>query len=344
MKVCIVTLIRTPNSGSYLQGRALGRAIEKLGHEVCYFNTKRSFKNRLHDSVKTVRMLFKDGPSEFKKQVGSLKSFARLQNELEFTDDASEADCVVLGSDTIWNLDAPSLKKKTDLFWGLVFPGRIITYAASAANAGEDHFISDPVCKKAAARWFAIGVRDKHTRDVISLLTDKPIEINCDPTLLFDREHYLDEAGKLPEGRFIFLYSFDDFSAKQSEELRRFAKEKGLEIVQGVNGRKQSSADRSVENSPENFIRNLLAAEYVVTDTFHGCIFSVNFNKRFAVIDRGKNKVSDALNAFGMSERLVSKGGSIVEALEASSDGSECIEKLDALRASSWEYLEKNLS
>ena len=343
MKVCIVTLIRTVNSGSYLQGAALGKAIEKLGHEVCFYNTKRSLKSRMRNAKITLGMLFLDGFSEFKKQLGSLRSFSKLQRSLPLTRNAEGYDCIVLGSDTIWNIEAKSLSERAKLFWGTAFNNKVITFAGSAANSGESSFVNDPTYPEAVARWSAIGVRDGHTRTIISRLTDKPIEMNCDPTLLFDREYYEAEAGELPKGRFLFLYCFDDFTEKQTEELKRFAEERGLEIVQGVNGRKQKAADRSVENSPENFIRHMLAAEYVITDTFHGTAFSINFRKDFAVMNRGKNKVLDLLSTLGYEDRLVSKGGSIVEILNAPIDRADRSGKLESLRAASWEYLKKNI-
>jgi hypothetical protein len=348
MNVCIVTLLNTNNCGSYWQARALGIAIEKLGHSVSYYTFNYLPEYRIADYKAIFGMFAVQGFSEAVKYINSLRSFSRLRKDLSFERNQNNIDCVVLGSDTIWNLGSKNLNANFAILWGTVFSGKkIITYAGSVANAKKELFIDERI-QEAVNRWNAISVRDEYTRSIISNCTNKPVEMVCDPTLLFDQEDYDNMLADnmltdTVKDNFIFLYLFKDLSDAQTNELQRFALANDLRIIQGVNGKKLKASDYSVENSPLLFLKHMIGAKYVVTDTFHGTIFSINLNKQFVSIDREKNKVNEAIHSLGFDDRLIRDDKPFLSKLTSSIHYDERMKQVNDLRKFSWSYLKRTL-
>ena len=86
----------------------------------------------------------------------------------------------------------------------------------------------------------------------------------------------------------------------------------------------------------------MIYADYVITDTFHGTVFSINFNKNFIAIDKGKKKVSDLLSMLKMENRIL-KNRSISELFLAPPDYTECNYCLEHFRKKSWSFLNNAL-
>lgn len=348
MKVCVITLVKTPNSGSYLQGKALGVALEQLGHTVCYYDFDYLSRNAIADLKGIIGMLVVHGVAETKNYLTSQMVFAQLQKKLAFVKNVDDVDCFILGSDTIWNIGSDNLAAHSDVLWGSRFAGKkVITYAGSVANAQRELFLNNDQLSNAVCMWSAISVRDEYTKTIISQLAAKDIQIVCDPTLLLQKSDYESMAGgvsgKMPESEYIYLYLFKELSHEQSKELKAFAEKHHLKIVLGVNGKRHGVADYSVINSPLHFLKYMLGAKYVITDTFHGTVFSINLNKQFVSINRGKNKVIEALRTLEFSDRLVDDKQPLVDRLTSVIRYKERTSTLDKLRRDSWDFLKTSL-
>lgn len=345
MHICIVTLIKTNNSGSYWQGKALGMAIEKLGHTVSYYNYSIKGKQKYNDLKNAVGMLLHQGFPELQKYYNSIKSFSKLRKALNINNRVGDVDCFVLGSDTIWNLESNNLKRNFPVFWGEAFKNRrIVTYAGSVANAREELFANNNRIRNIVSFWSDISVRDEYTKHILSLYTNKKIHFVCDPTLLFSNNDYASMLDCDLKEEFIFLYLFKDLTDKQNDDLKKFADYYNLKIYRGVNGVNLRAADNSIENSPMIFLQHMMAAKFIVTDTFHGTIFSINLNKQFVTINRGKNKVNEAIKTFGFEDRLISDGLSFTSLFKKKIDYNVRNKPIEDLRKYSWEYLKTTLN
>ena len=345
MKVCIVTLIKSNNSGSYWQARALGLTIEKLGHSVCYYDFDYTLEFKLKEFKRLLGMIVHLGKTVTQKYIDSNKAFSKTRNKLTFVKNNQDFDFVVLGSDTIWNLESKNLYKNFDILWGSAFPNHeIISYAGSVANARKELFENNERIKSSVSLWSRIGVRDEYTRQILTPYTDKEIELVCDPTLLLTKQDYVVFHNNDLKDEFIYLYLFKDLSDEQNNALKEFARDNNLKIIQGVNGIKLKSSDYTVVNSPLNFLDYMIAAKYVVTDTFHGTIFSINLNKQFVSINRGKNKVIEAVRTLKFEDRLVSNSDSFINILNTSIDYDERMQYVEDFRSSSCDFLRKSLT
>lgn len=344
MRVCIVTLQKSINSGSYWQAKALGLALEKLGHTVFYYDYAYALKSRTQKYTNILDMVAAQDLSEGIKYIRALRSFSGLQKEMPLTKEIDTIDCFILGSDTIWNLESKTLAAKLDVLWGRKFRNKkVITYAGSVANAREELFKNDPRIGEAVSSWSAISVRDQYTREIIAQHTTKDIQLVCDPTILLQKADYAGMVEGKSDSDYIFMYVFKELSPEQSDALVSFAKSKGLKIVQGVNGKRRKAADFSVENSPMSFLQHMLNARYVITDTFHGTMFSINLHKQFVAINRGKNKVNEALQSFGFGDRLITDDAAFIDRLTTVIDYDVRMQEVDRLREESYHFLKSNL-
>ena len=307
MKICIVTLYKTINSGSYLQAYALKKHLESLGNEVYMLKIDYALKNRIKKIINYPKVLINDGINEFKLHCETNKRFNKMQKELDlisYNDAINKIDVFIFGSDTIWNIDSSNILKLRDTVFGMKFKNKKkISYAASFANSKLEkiNVYSDII--NGLDDFYKISVRDEYSFEIIKKISkNKPILV-CDPTILLDKDNYDILISKKESNKYIFTYLFENLSESQINQIKLFAKNKNLKIISGT--KKFNWCDKRISNSPDSFLSYVSGAEYVITDTFHGTIFSTIFNKNYVVINRDKKKVNDFLNRCDLTNRLV---------------------------------------
>ena len=122
------------------------------------------------------------------------------------------------------------------------------------------------------------------------------------------------------------------------EALDTFAKRENSKIV-SLSESYVKGIDINAKKDPWSFLTYYKNADYVVTDTFHGSIFSVIYRKQFISIQRGKDKVSDLLERLQLSSRLVEDNEELSMALEAPIKWESSEHALKELREKSFRYL-----
>ena len=127
----------------------------------------------------------------------------------------------------------------------------------------------------------------------------------CDPTLLLNPSDFDDliiDDNVNSNKKFIFLYLFEKLSEQNVDLLKKFAKEKECTIINGVIDDKRF--DKNNRNSPSFFLNCMKKADYVITDTFHGLMFSLIYEKNFLVINRNKIKINEFMIENEIDNRL----------------------------------------
>lgn len=248
-----------------------------------------------------------------------------------------------MGSDTIWNLDSKYFQDNYKKYFGGIFEEKIVaSYAASIANTSFEKISKYEDIPEMLENLKGISVRDQKSLDVISQLTNKKIDIVCDPTVLLCKDDYKKLIKDEPiEKDYIFLYLFDRLNEKQIKRLKEFAQKRNLKIISGNN--KLAYCDKEVINLPYNFLKYMYNATYIITDTFHGTVFSSNLEKQFVVINREKQKVNNFLKQIGLERRIIDNSDERIEMLLEEIDYNECKEKLENIRNSSIRYLKEVL-
>ena len=342
MKACIVTVYNSENCGSFWQAFALKSYIASIGYDVVFL--RRNMKGSSHTlkaaSSRFARALIKGQPRRAFDALKQYMLFDRAISVFNITDECGkEIDACILGSDTIWNLDSSYFAKELETYWGNKSRAKkTISYAASLANTDSKTISRYPKVVDYLNKLDAIGVRDQHTIDVLSQFTSKKIQTVCDPTLLYDKSFYDQFITRRRTDRYVFVYYFGKLPNDIEKQLRLFAGEKKLKIV--VMGNSMEGDEQIYAFSPERFIECFQGAQFVITNTFHGSIFSIIYEKMTLFNSTGKNKVADLLDKCGMTDRDYPNFDDLSCAFTLDGyDYTSVRERLEKMRETSKDYL-----
>ncbi len=362
MKIGILTMQRVINYGSFLQAFALKAILEDMGHECSFIDIepgKKIIKNYKKTNIITIftfiaKRLDKNFLNRIKHQFFIKARKKRYHNEFfpilglnKEPNYKSSYDAIVIGSDEVFNCTQ-------NVSWGfaktLLGEGLdselIITYAASCGHTTLENLEEYNIYKEAKVAMSnlkVISVRDSNTKQFANRLTDKVIYEHLDPTLLYDFKPLLPDL--VFKKRYLLVYSYDGrLNDKETiTKIKEFAeKEKMNVICIGY----QSWCNKNILCNPFELLSYFMGADYIVTDTFHGTVFSIKYNKQFATIvrDSNKQKVLDILNRFNLNKRLVSSLSSIEQILLTPIYYNDICKIIERQKELTYKYFEENLN
>lgn len=314
------------NYGSALQSWALSRAIEKCEAVpvlVDYCPTIHLDKNILNplekmwdqdeESIRnTTLTLPAIKENYFKFEDFFTNRFYRTATRYNchnFEDVKQEKlDGFVCGSDTIFCIDESN--GFDDGFFAnySIMRQHSIAYAASFGDTriSDKEYVE---LNKKLQNFRAIGLRENRMVGYVSGHTDVPVQKTIDPTLLLNSEEYAEiTSDRLIEDRYLLLYT-----RRYNEKMQRYAEEmanrNGWKIVE-ISLRATNEEKGHImmyKAGVEEFLSLVKYAEYIVTNSFHGLMFSVQFKKQFAIFSRetGDSKIAEALELFGLQDYLL---------------------------------------
>lgn len=342
-KVAIVTVYYTTNCGSVLQALALKEALTSLGVQVEYVSTQNRFsalstKNMMKDCVKAI--LSHSSPLKVISKYIEDLSFVRDNFGIYKCDESAQYVCI--GSDTVWDVESRYFLESQDIFWWRTASAeKVFSYAASIANSSYEMLDSLRYPVNRLGSMTAISVRDEYTKNYIESRTGIVPRMVCDPTILVGGKFFERLcSGNQPKGDYILLYLFDELSEGASRAIRKYANDHQLSIISL--GKRISIADGHVESTVPHFLDCFINARRIVTNTFHGTIFSILFEKRFVSMNYGKKKVSDLLLELGLVGHLGDEG-SITDILDMEIDYEVVDRRIESMRAESIAYLQEVL-
>ena len=206
-----------------------------------------------------------------------------------------------IGSDTLWNLEDQYFEDNRAIFFGEKSKAKkTITFAVSAANTSYDAFKKHVEIIDDLKKMDAIAVRDKYTSSIVRKLLGKVTPIVVDPTMLLEKTEYQRYCIDLQIDKFIFVYYFGRIPDDLQNKIREYANSKKLKIV--VMGHGMKGDYKFDVFSPRVFISCFNKADYVVTNTFHGVMFTLIFEKQAVFNSCGKEKVKDVMNEYGLND------------------------------------------
>lgn len=370
-RVGIMSMQRIANYGSFLQAYALKIMLEELGHQVQFvdYHIGAPVIRDVDESDSKLIRAFKKGFEVFgyhaplshklafiryKKQYGS--KYLSLLGISETRNYNPKLDCLVIGSDEVFNC----IQKNTnvgfspELFGAHNNANRVISYAASFGNTTlEKLYKYDKVDEIAhyLRTIDAISVRDSNSGKIVETLTGKKPLYHLDPVLAYD---YFGKCEKIPQittsEKYLILYAYSGrITGEESDWIAAYAKQRGLKVyaIGGV----QKCADRFIDCSPFEVLGYFRNAQEIITDTFHGSIFSIIAHKRFATIVRksagnsygNEEKLSDLLNRIGLHDRAVYSLYKADKILAQPIDYDSVDMALGQARFATREYLRKNV-
>ena len=370
MKIGIITIPPYYNYGGILQAYALSHVLKGLGFEaeIIYKKKKWELSGVLKFWTYTKRAIKKyifrepawifwenknerEWPIVTQYTLGFVRKYIPYRVVGDYSSIREhDYDVFLLGSDQVWrpcyfNGDIVDAYLKFTIGWKV----KRIAYAVSF---GVDKWEYTPTqtkeCADLVKLFDFVSVRESSAVQ----LCKEHLHINAvhvlDPTLLLNRENYeglikYDSASHKGE---IFNYILD-----WNEEKRRFIAD--FEKSTGKNSFSVHSRiedwsaplEERIQPGVETWLQGIRSACYVITDSFHACVFSIIFNRPFFVIcneDRGLARITSLLSMFGLESRLIHLWKSIDECDQI--DWKSVNERLWVLRTKSEKYLKDSLN
>ena len=342
-KACVVTVYNSENCGSFWQARALQEYLHEKGYQV--FFLKRNMKGSSHTITGLTKKIIKAlwhrqfnsaflGVLQYRCFSAETKAFPLV------TSCDTSFDICILGSDTIWNIGDRYFLKEKKIYWGETANSKIvISYAASLGNSDISILRNYPELVNDLTRLDGISVRDDHTLNIVKSLTGKNVSLVCDPTLLYDKSFYSNYVGRPKDQNYIFVYYFQRMPVDLERKIVNYAERKNLQII--VMGESMKSFTRREGFDPMLFLNRFANADLVVTNTFHGTLFSVIFEKQAIFNSNWKQKVRDIIERFGISDQDYAGCNSIESLFYNKIDYEVVRDKVDVFRKESKRFLAK---
>lgn len=364
--VGILSMQRVINYGSYLQAYALRELLKANGAGDVFFvdiipgrilvKVPVSNKNRYLHYVVRLWQLAKSS-----NLVSGIKTFLfhRKLNHLIRAawpalglgkQASGTLDLLVIGSDEVFNCcQEAHWGYSTQLFGNIPedVARKVVSYAGSFGYTDLDSLKLYGVDSEIALhlkKLSAISVRDENSASIIKKLIGKDPLVHVDPVLAYGFHKELDAFMERPMATpYMVVYSYQGRikSPKEIDEIRRWGQIKGLKII-SVFCRYDWCDEAILPANPVEVFRWFKFADSVVTDTFHGTIFSVITNARFATLLRESNynKLHYLLQSLALLDRVVDDRHSMIEVLSKEMDYSECCLKLNDARHQANTYLQ----
>lgn len=344
MKIGIVTLTGYYNYGNRLQNFASQQVLKSLGAEVETIEIFETLapkdkikKNILRLIVKLIEC--KILPPIKNEQVNKLlltnkyknlqrNRMTRIQNWSSMNiknsknkinnrkipkELNSNFDYFITGSDQVWN--PYFIRYIENYFLDFADPNKRISYAASFGVSSIPDYCAEKYSHLINQMNF-ISVRETAGKDIVEKLTNKKAQVVIDPTMMLDKNDWLQvssEPKNFPEKKYVLTYTLGKKTKHLEDVLLSLKKERNLEIIDILD---PINKDLYCVD-PGEFIYLINNAEVMITDSFHGAVFSIIMKTPFVIFEREDDNVSmnsritTLTQKFNMEDRLISKINSI---------------------------------
>lgn len=382
MRIGILTHPLHGNYGGMLQAFALCQVLRTLQHEPVLFQYRKHQKSPNVYIRSTLRRLAlwlcRQGNiyTERLNSIGKQNYFMALDFETKYigsveymppcnnSEDAplysksSEFDCFIVGSDQVWRCLYVRDLRTVPFFFLRFFPESLRRKSiAYAASFGSDQWEGTPeetsICKKLLQQFKSVSVREHSGISLCQEVFDTPAEQMPDPTLLLHPSDYEQQIIKREKTighkrPFIASYILDENEETQ-RALQFIAKQLNLPYQNLMPHTEAHKRKDSFVNNVAQWLRYFRDADFIVTDSFHGCVFSIIFNKPFICFgnhSRGSARFDSLLGTFDLKERLISPSNEteLSHLLQSPIDWARINSIHDAERTRGLRFLQDNLN
>ncbi|MBQ6127589.1 polysaccharide pyruvyl transferase family protein [Candidatus Saccharibacteria bacterium] len=318
MKIGIVTWLWHENYGTALQAYALQRYLRNHNYDVSLLdvdisdkaNVKKTITYYFNRAFYKIDMVLNKSDYRLKTMRfinfirNNVKKTTKIHSDTDYIKACNSFDLLLFGSDQIWN---PNWYHKYYFANFEEVKTRRISYApsfgVSEMNKGMEAFYAD-----ALASFQEITVREGDGAEIVEELIGRRPEVVVDPTFLLNCNEWAKieaRPHRLPE-KYILCYFLSD-NWKHWRAARRFSKKYGLPLVVLPNTGSSCIRTRHFmrDAGPSEFIYLIRNADYVITDSFHGAVFSVIFEKKFAIFERHKQTSRRSQNSRLLNLKII---------------------------------------
>ena len=328
MKVAVITRHAITNYGSLLQAFATQQVIENLGHEceiIDYIRDDETYaqheKTLLARKPEWNRNPIKKAIYLALRQPESIlagRRFEREQSEYlhltkrytspeQLLEDKPIADVYMTGSDQVWG---PVENGTYDSSYCLSFADdsdKRIAYAASFGRTEMTEEIEN-FFKKWLSQYRHIGVREDSAVSLLNKMGIGSVQV-LDPTLLLDSNFWSKVAKPIKEKKYVLVYQLHN-DKRVGDYAARVARELALPLIRVSSAFHQISREGKFVWCPDigSFLSYIKNAECMITDSFHGTAFAINFNTPFVEVlpnNKTGTRNMSVLKLTGLADRIL---------------------------------------
>ena len=363
MKTGLVTFYHIHHYGALLQAYATERSVERCGSQCeivdYYVNQNNDLFRRptgLGSAAADVHTALHYAPlkaryqrfEDFSKQYLRI-SGRRFESMEELKSAELPYDVILSGSDQIWNPKIFPDGRFDPVFFGAFSRRRKIAYAPSFGIPHVPEGMEEEL-RGYLAGFSHVSVRERQGQAIVEEVTGKTVPVVLDPTLLLDREEWGAIAQPPADKGYILCYCISKPGAL-SPYIHALAEKTGLPVVQlcGIRQKVHPKAKCVLDAGPAEFLGLFQNASYVCTNSFHGTVFSVQFQKPFftavAPLELAapeSSRTFSILSRLGLTGRIIGKGDTA--GLDDAIDWASVDRRLEEARQSSLAYLRAALA
>lgn len=374
MKIAILTHPLGTNYGGILQNYALQHVLKQMGHTPVTFDYqfRSSWKTKILSMVKRLCLCLRGKNVPIRVWTTKKESAFISQNTRRFINEYinvtepflidelnrqnhANIDAIVVGSDQVWRGKHPEVSR----FFLCDFEKTDVLKIAYAASFGVDYWeFSDEETKKCRMlikQFKAISVREQGGVNLCEKNLLVTPQLVLDPTLLLTSSDYERLVGKRcsfePACNYLMTYVLDKTLDKQNIIDK-------TSMILGLHDKKTVMANdyfsevgcsniaNCIYPPVESWIQGFMNAKFVVTDSFHGTVFSIIFHKPFIAIankNRGTDRFVSLLTMLGLKDRLVESERDLDSVIYQAIDYNLVDEKLEKMKCFSLKFLKDNL-
>lgn len=341
-KIGIITLHQIINYGGILQAFALQTVLELLGFEVeviekYMWPRQLSFAEKMiiyparkikriiehkNSSVRREEKVYKEAFEQY--YVGASKTLRFVNNHIHhryvygFSELCSDDYyALVVGSDQIWRpcmVEAVNMTiKDAYLDFAKEWNVKRIAYAASFGVGNWEYSEAETeTCSSLIKKFDAVSCREESGVRFCKEKLSFPNAVTVlDPTMLLDRHDYdklFADSTQIDKGE-LFCYILDDNEITQ-KAVAYIVQNKGwkrFDVIAKSNDANAPIEDRT-QPPVEDWLYSIKHARFIVTDSYHACVFSIIYQKPFLLIankDRGIARYETLLSTFGLEQRMI---------------------------------------
>jgi hypothetical protein len=331
LKVGILTFHDVFNPGAFLQAYATQELLTRMGHnaEIINYNPPAHRYHPLRYALKQgwrLPLRLKKWSDAFVRDLafsGARKSHLKLSMLHEVRGEIARIhyDAVLVGADIVWNFKNPNLGNDPVYFGEGLSTDRLIAFAPSSGACTLDDVIPEYV-SKGLHRFDSLSARDPNTAEIVKKASGRSAEVICDPTF-----HIIDQIDDFPNRDlrrgFILIYLLpgQDTSQRLIKQVQALSAKTNLPVY-AVLYRHKWADQNIIKCDPFLWLDLIRNASYVVTNTFHGTIFSILTKANFVLEynDLVRSKTERMVSSAGLDSRVFTQDSDLSAIFEAEID------------------------